>query len=212
MSIADQRRQYGQQSLNETEVAPDPIAQFLIWLNEAEKAQLIDATAMTLVTATRDGRPSARVMLLKDVGEQGFAFYSNYGSRKGLELAENPQASLVFYWYPFSRQVRIEGNVEKLSRQQSQTYFDSRPRESQISALASRQSRVIESRQVLETESQRLRDKYANQQVPLPDDWGGYVLKPRVIEFWQGRDNRMHDRMCYTLQPNSQWHIKRLAP
>lgn len=212
MSIADQRRQYGQQSFKETEVDRDPIAQFRIWLNEAEKAQLIDATSMTVVTATRDGRPSARVMLLKGVGEQGFVFYSNYGSRKGLELAENPQASLVFYWYPLSRQVRIEGTVEKLSRQQSQTYFDSRPRESQISALASRQSRVIESRQVLETESQRLRDKYAGQQVPLPDDWGGYVLKPRVIEFWQGRDNRMHDRLCYTLQSDSQWHIKRLAP
>ena len=212
MSIADQRREYGQEGFDEREADRHPITQFRAWLDEAEKAELIDATSMTLVTATRDGRPSGRVILLKRADEQGFVFYTNYDSRKGRELADNPQASLVFYWCPFSRQVRVEGTVEKLPHQQGQAYFHSRPRESQISALASPQSRVMESRQALETEAQRLRDKYAGQQVPLPDDWGGYVLKPQVIEFWQGRDNRMHDRLRYTLLSDGQWRIERLAP
>jgi pyridoxamine 5'-phosphate oxidase len=210
--IASLRRNYAHQSLSETDVLHDPISQFAVWFEEALNSQLLEPNAMTLATATMEGRPSARTVLLKGFDKQGFVFYTNYESRKGRELAENPQAALLFTWLELERQIRIEGKVEKVTREASLVYFQSRPKGSQIGAWASPQSRVVEDRTVLEKRAAELKSEYDHVgALPLPPFWGGYWLKPDLIEFWQGRESRLHDRICYT-RVGEEWKIERLAP
>lgn len=211
IAIADLRLNYTRQQLNESEVDPDPIRQFQIWFEQAVSAQLLEPNAMTLATASREGVPSARIVLLKGVDPRGFVFYTNYESRKGRELADNPRAALVFLWNVLERQVRIEGTVERVSDQETNAYFHSRPLESQLGAWASNQSQVIPGRPVLEQRFQAFKQKYQNQEVPRPPQWGGYRVVPHLIEFWQGRPNRLHDRLCYRLE-GTRWVIERLAP
>lgn len=197
--------------LLETDVDADPIAQFQRWLADAVAIGMIEPAAMTLATVDADGRPSARVLLLKGLDARGFAFYTHYDSRKAQALAANPCAALTFWWDRLERSVRIEGRVEKQTREQSEAYFRSRPQGSQIGALTSRQSRVIASRAALDARYAENEQKYGNSLVPLPDDWGGYWLKPDAIEFWQGRDNRVHDRLVYRLR-DGVWQLERLEP
>jgi pyridoxamine 5'-phosphate oxidase len=199
-------------TLRRKDLDPNPFAQFGKWFAQAEAAELKLPNAMTLATATPDGMPSARVVLLKGFDEQGFVFFTNYESQKGRELAENPNAALVFYWVKLDRQVRISGRVTKTSREESADYFRTRPLDSQLGAWASQQSRVIGSREDLETEMQQLLEKYADGNVPLPPYWGGYRLAPDRIEFWQNRTGRLHDRFCYIRQNDNHWLIERLSP
>jgi pyridoxamine 5'-phosphate oxidase len=205
------RREYSREALAEADVDTDPVVQFGRWFEQAEQAGLLEPTAMTLATATPDGRPSARMVLLRGFDERGFCFYSNYESRKGVELAANPRAALVFWWGELERQVRIEGPVAPTSRAESEAYFHSRPPGSQLSAAASPQSRVIQDRAVLERRVAELAADSADGQVPLPDFWGGYRLTHEVVEFWQGRPNRLHDRLRYR-RAGDGWKIERLAP
>jgi pyridoxamine 5'-phosphate oxidase len=211
LSIADLRRSYTRERLDETDVNPDPIQQFQLWFDQAVAAQLPEPNAMTLATASQEGIPSARIVLLKGVDQRGFAFYTNYESRKGKELAENPQAALVFLWTVLERQVRIEGTVEKVSDQESEAYFQSRPLESRLGAWTSDQSCTIPDRGVLEQRFQELQTKYQDQEIPRPLFWGGYRVIPKMVEFWQGRPSRLHDRLRYRLD-NGNWIIERLAP
>jgi pyridoxamine 5'-phosphate oxidase len=211
-SLADLRRDYTLRGLSETQVDSDPFKQFQAWFSDALGANLIEPNAMTLATATKDGKPSARTVLLKGFDERGFVFYTNYESRKGQELAENPWAALVFLWAELERQVRIEGRVEKCSALESDTYFRSRPLGSRLSATLSQQSQVISSREVLEHRLQELLVENANQEVSRPPYWGGYRLSPMSIEFWQGRPNRLHDRLRYRLLNDGSWLIERLSP
>jgi pyridoxamine 5'-phosphate oxidase len=197
--------------LLETSACTDPFAQFGDWFDEALTADLTEPTAMALATADAQGQPSLRMVLLKGYDRSGFVFYSNYRSRKGEELAVNPRAALLWWWDHLYRQVRVEGRVEPLSRTESESYFHSRPRGSQLSALASPQSRVIADRAQLEAEVERLTRRYAGQPVPLPEDWGGYRLHPQVFEFWQGRPDRLHDRLRYWRE-GDRWGIERLGP
>jgi pyridoxamine 5'-phosphate oxidase len=190
----------------------DPIKQFERWLDDAVGAKIPQAESMTLATATKKGVPSARMVLLKHVDAKGFVFYTNYKSQKGKELAENPRASLVFYWEELHRQVRIEGTVSKVSSQESDAYFQTRPRESQISAHASAQSEVIWSRDELDRRFEELQKKFEGQTIPRPPHWGGYRLKPTRIEFWQSGYARLNDRILYELQKDGSWRMKRLAP
>lgn len=207
------RRNYALESLSESDVLPDPFAQFARWFDEAIQSQVIEPNAMTLATATPDGRPSARIVLLKGYDHLGFVFYTNYESHKGAELAANPQAALLFAWLDLERQIRIEGRVEKVAPEASLAYFQSRPKGSQIGAWASPQSRVVADRSVLEQASERLQAEYADQAVlPLPPFWGGYRVRPERIEFWQGRESRLHDRICYQKLEGGVWEISRLAP
>lgn len=210
-SIADLRQNYTLQALNEADVDPDPIRQFQRWLDQAIAAELPEPNAMTLATATRDGIPSARIVLLKGLDARGFAFYTNYESRKGRELADNPQAALVFLWTVLERQVRIEGQVEKVTAAETDAYFQSRPLASRLGAWASEQSRVIRDREVLEQRFAELKATYADETVPRPPHWGGYRVIPHQIEFWQGRTSRLHDRLRYRLEQGS-WLLERLAP
>ncbi len=212
MDTSNLRKEYISDSLNEQDLDPDPFKQFSKWFQQALEAQLLLPDAMTLATATREGKPSARIVLLRGFDERGFVFYTNYESQKGRELAENPYAALVFYWAELERQVRITGQVQKVTREESENYFRSRPLESRLSAWASRQSRVIPSREVLESKVEQLRAEFPNGNIPLPPDWGGFRLVPQTIEFWQGRPNRLHDRFRYTRQPDNSWLIERLAP
>jgi pyridoxamine 5'-phosphate oxidase len=205
------RIDYGRAALNETDALPDPIDQFARWFTEAEAGAIPEPNAMTLATADASGLPSARVVLLKEFGKQGFIFYTNYASRKGADLAANPHAALCFYWQPLERQVRIEGGVEKVSRAESEAYFHSRPREAQIGAWASHQSRVIPSRDTIEHRDAELAARFGAGPVPLPDFWGGYRVVPRSIEFWQGRPSRLHDRLVYTCGAGA-WTLQRLSP
>ena len=198
--------------LDERDVDANPIRQFQIWFDEAVGRGLPLAEAMTLCTATTDGRPSARMVLLKGVAESGFVFYTNYRSRKARELDANPFAALVFYWEPLERQVRVEGRVTRISADESDKYFQTRPRESQFGAIASPQSEVIESREVLEQEFQELEEKYSDRTIERPAHWGGYRLVPERIEFWKGRPGRLHDRLLYELQADGSWNRSRLAP
>jgi pyridoxamine 5'-phosphate oxidase len=205
------RSEYTRAALAEADVDADPVAQFGRWFEQAEQAGLLEPTAMTLATATPDGRPSARMVLLRGFDQRGFVFYSNYDSRKGAELAANPLAALVLWWGELERQVRVEGRVERTSRAESEAYFHSRPPGSQLSAAASPQSRVIEGRAVLEQRVARLAARHPDGQVPLPPFWGGFRVVPEVVEFWQGRPNRLHDRLRYT-RAGPGWRIERLAP
>ncbi len=204
-------RRSGNRSLSEKNISADPFDQFNTWFHAVIDARVSQPHAMTLATASIDGKPSARMVLLKGVDGGGFSFYSNYGSTKGKQLAENPRAALLFYWPKLERQVRIEGTVEKLTREESQEYFDSRPRNSRIGAWASRQSEVIESRHFLNAQFQKYKQQFRNMGVPLPGNWGGYRLVPNRIEFWQNRPNRLHDRISYVRHGNS-WNISRLSP
>jgi pyridoxamine 5'-phosphate oxidase len=198
--------------LEEGSVDRDPIAQFRRWLDDAMTAGIHLAEAMTLATSTKAGKPSGRMVLLKQVNEQGFVFFTNYNSAKARDLDANPFASLVFYWPQFERQVRIEGTVTRISASESDEYFQSRPRDSQIGALASPQSEVIESREVLEQNFRELDERYRDRLIQRPANWGGYRLRPDRIEFWKGRSGRLHDRILYERQPDGAWTILRLAP
>ncbi|MER3493068.1 MAG: pyridoxamine 5'-phosphate oxidase [Mastigocladus sp. ERB_26_2] len=211
-NLADLRKDYTLQDLNETDVAPNPFIQFQKWFDEALTAQLLEPNAMTVATATTDGKPSARMVLLKDFDERGFVFFTNYNSHKGQELAENPQAALVFWWAELERQVRICGRVEKVSENDSDRYFQSRPFNSRLGAWASNQSEVIESRIILEQRLQELKAKYKNQDIPRPPHWGGLRVIPIEIEFWQGRSSRLHDRILYSRLDDGDWKIQRLSP
>ncbi|MFD2515724.1 pyridoxamine 5'-phosphate oxidase [Pontibacter locisalis] len=211
-NIADIRKNYSRQALTEDSVLQDPIQQFQVWLQEAITAEAEEPTAFVLSTASKEGQPSARVVLLKDVANGGFTFFTNYDSRKGRELAQNPLASITFFWASLERQVRIDGSVEKIPPQLSEAYFHSRPKGSQIGAWASPQSQEIESRKVLEESDSYYISKFADAElVPRPEHWGGYKLIPAKIEFWQGRPNRLHDRIVYE-RADDAWKLKRLAP
>jgi pyridoxamine 5'-phosphate oxidase len=200
--------------LRRTDLDANPIVQFQKWFTQAETAPAknqLDVNAATLATADKNGIPSARVILLRGLDEHGFVFFTNYGSRKGRELAENPNAALVFYWQELERQVCIAGPVGKISRAESENYFKSRPRGSQLAAWASNQSEIIPGRAALEIKWRELEKKFPNEVAP-PPNWGGFVLKPERIEFWQGRPSRLHDRFSYARQPDNSWKLERLAP
>ena len=206
------RREYTDAGLNKQDLNPNPFKQFEQWFQEAIDAKIDLPDATTLATATSDGIPSARIVLLRGHDERGFIFYTDYESQKGKELAENPNAALVFYWRELDRQVRITGQVSKVSRENSNNYFQSRPVASRLAALASRQSEVIPGRQVLEERFNQLAKQYQDKEIPLPSDWGGYRLSPNMIEFWSGRPSRLHDRLRYTRQPDNEWRIERISP
>lgn len=211
INFSELRKEYQQQTLHEAEVAANPITQFQKWFEQAVAAQLAHPEAMTLATATREGKPSARIVLLKSVDERGFSFFTNYESRKSHELAQNAHASLVFWWNELERQVRIEGRVERVSAQESDDYFRTRPRGSQIGAWASAQSETLPNREALEKNARDFEEKFGEAEIPRPPHWGGFRLTPHAIEFWQGRLNRLHDRIRYRLR-NDDWLIERLAP
>ena len=211
MEIADLRQEYMRESLVEESVARDPFVQFDRWFNEAIKAEMPMLNAMTLATVASNGQPSARIVLLKGVDARGFVFYTNYASRKGAELASNPQAALLFHWTELEREVRIEGRVEKVSAQESDDYFASRPLGSRHAAIASPQSAVVPNRAALEARFAEA-DSMHGDSPPRPPHWGGYRVLPDAIEFWQGRPNRLHDRLLYTRTGGSTWKIERLAP
>ncbi|WP_022825016.1 pyridoxamine 5'-phosphate oxidase [Hymenobacter norwichensis] len=211
--LADLRKTYAQRTLSEADVLPGAIPQFRVWLDEALQAQLDEPTAMTVSTVSVEGQPSARVVLLKGLPDDaGFLFYTNYESRKGQELAARPLAALTFFWPGLERQVRVEGHIEKAPEALSNEYFQSRPRGSQIGAWASPQSQVIESREILEAREKELEADFADQSpLPRPAHWGGYILRPHRVEFWQGRPSRLHDRIVYELAGDN-WRLSRLAP
>jgi pyridoxamine 5'-phosphate oxidase len=210
MDLADLRRDYAYESLSERDVAADPIAQFEKWFTQAQGAGMAEPNAMTLATSTRDGHPSARVVLLKGVDAKGFVFFTDYRSRKGNELEANPRVSLCFWWGELQRQVRVTGTVARASREESEAYYRTRPHGSRIGAWASHQSAPLASREPLESEVKRLEQKYPGD-VPLPPHWGGYRVTPETIEFWQGRPSRLHDRIVYTRE-GTVWRIGRLSP
>ena len=235
MSIADIRRDYRLTGLRRADLDPDPMVQFRRWFDDATGARAaghvrkffvrlykslfllgnteqLDLNAMTLATVDRTGHPSARVVLLKGIDARGFVFYTNYNSRKGQELAGNPEAALVFYWADLERQVTVAGTVEQLPAAESDAYFKSRPRGSQIAAWASNQSQSVADRNTLEQNWQQFERRYAGPEVPRPPHWGGYVLAPRRVEFWQGRPNRLHDRFCYSRRQDGTWSLERLSP
>lgn len=211
-TIADIRKDYKLQSFSEKEALADPFAQFGKWWKEALDAGVDEANAMTLATASADGMPDARIVLLKGYDDRGFTFFTNYHSSKGQQLLENPRACLVFFWKELERQIRISGLVVPVSEQESDEYFNSRPEGSRIGAWASPQSEVIDDRAWLEQNEQKVREELADGKISRPAHWGGYRIRPTRIEFWQGRPNRLHDRILYSLQRNGSWKIERLAP
>jgi len=210
--IAAIRKSYSQKSLSEADAAANPVLQFSAWWKEAVSAAIDEVNAMTLATASADGVPSARIVLLKGFDETGFSFFTNYNSFKGQQLAENPKACLVFFWKELERQVRITGLIEKLDASVNDAYFNSRPVESRIGAIVSPQSQVIESREWLDQAYEKAVAKADKDDLMRPGHWGGYIVKPVMIEFWQGRPGRLHDRLQYTLLENGTWKIERLAP
>ncbi len=211
-NIADIRKDYKLQTLAENDVLKDPIGQFDKWWQEAVHAGIDEVNAMTLATASADGMPDARIVLLKGFDSKGFSFFTNYDSSKGHQLLENPRATLVFFWKELERQVRISGLVSLVSEKISDEYFNSRPEGSRLGAWASPQSEVIESREWLEENERKLKEEWNGNSVTRPPHWGGYLVKPVRMEFWQGRPSRLHDRILFNLQGNGQWKIQRLAP
>ncbi len=209
--IANLRRTWSLKELDESKVSKSPFEQFSVWMKEAIDAQILDPNAMTVATADTNGVPSARIVLLKSIDEKGLVFFTNYESRKGKDLTENPKASVVFFWKELERQLRVTGEVEKISKKESEEYFKTRPYESQIGALASKQSSEILDRKSLEEKFEAIKSKYPENKVPLPDFWGGFRIIPNRFEFWQGRPNRLHDRIAY-LKEKDKWRIVRLAP
>lgn len=213
LNLADLRENYTLKTLDITDVLPDAIQQFQIWMHEALESKVAEPNAMTLATVNSEGKPAARVVLLKGIEDGAMVFYTNYDSHKGRELEANPNAALVFLWLELQRQVRVEGRVERVSRETSEAYFQSRPKASQIGAWVSSQSSTIANRAVLEDAQKAIEIQYADQDVlPLPPNWGGYKLTISSMEFWQGRRSRLHDRLLYTLQTDGTWIIERLAP
>jgi pyridoxamine 5'-phosphate oxidase len=211
-AIADIRKDYMLQALLEADVDDNPFSQFSRWWDEAVTSAITEVNAMTLATASKDGAPSARIVLLKGFSENGFVFFSNYESHKGKELNENPKAALVFFWKELERQIRIEGNVERITSEESDLYYNSRPVGSRIGAWASPQSQPVTSREVLENSFTTFSEKFKDDLIERPPQWGGYNLKPNKLEFWQGRASRLHDRIEYVLQKDNQWKFHRLAP
>jgi pyridoxamine 5'-phosphate oxidase len=211
MSLADLRREYRSHQLTEDTAAADPVIQFRLWFDEALRAEALEVNAMTLATVSPDGEPSARTVLLKDVGERGFVFYTNYESAKARDLEHDSRACLLFFWAELERQVRVTGRVTRVTREETAEYFQTRPRESQIGAWVSPHSRVIPHRRLLEENFESLTAQYEGDTVPVPPFWGGYRVVPLKIEFWQGRPSRLHDRLLYT-RHESGWNRVRLAP
>lgn len=211
MSLADIRRDYARHALDEKDVDPDPIRQFERWFGDALAVDALEANAATLATATPDGHPSARIVLLKGCDPRGFAFYTNYESRKGRDLAANPRAAMLFFWRELERQVAIEGPVERVSAEESEAYFQIRPEASRIGAWASRQSQVVPNREFLEERFREFDAKFAGSPVPRPGYWGGFRILPEAVEFWQGRPSRLHDRLRYRKEGDA-WTIERLSP
>lgn len=212
VSIADIRKNYSQKDLSEKHANTNPIQQFSKWWDEAVSCEIDEVNAMTLATASSDGVPAARIVLLKDFNETGFVFFTNYESYKAQQLAENPKACLVFFWKELERQVRITGLIEKIDVTASDIYFHSRPQGSQLGAIVSPQSQVIENREWLDQQYAELEKELEGKKMQRPAHWGGYIVKPVIIEFWQGRSSRLHDRLQYTLNDNGSWKIERLAP
>ncbi len=209
--ISKLRRDYLLTELNETNVKKDPFDQLNVWMEETIKSNLIDPSAMILATANKNAEPSVRVVLLKGIDAEGLIFFTNYESRKGKDISENPQASLLFFWKELERQIRISGKVKEVSKKESEDYFHSRPYESQLAALASKQSSIISDRQYLEGKFEELKKEFNGKEIPLPSFWGGFKLIPESFEFWQGRENRLHDRISY-MKGKRDWKIVRLAP
>ncbi len=212
MSIADIRKEYAMHALSEADVQANPLQQFSIWWNEALQAEIEEVNAVTLATASVDGLPTARTVLLKGFDERGFVFYTNYNSQKAAQLEENPRATLLFFWKELERQVRIIGLVEKTSTEESDVYYHSRPEGSRLGAWASPQSSTIESREWLEKKVAEMEKAFTSGNLNRPPHWGGYRVKPVIVEFWQGRPSRLHDRIQYSIQTGGNWNIERLAP
>ena len=213
ISIADIRRDYMLQSFDEADAATLPFTQFTAWWDEAIKASIDEVNAMTLATLSNEGKPAARIVLLKGYTEEGFVFFTNYNSNKGQEMANNHHVSLLFFWKELERQVRIEGVVQKISAEESDAYFLSRPAGSRIGAWVSPQSQVIPNRTFLEENFKQVSEKYSNEAfIPRPAHWGGYIVRPEAMEFWQGRSSRLHDRLKYTIHQAGNWKRERLAP
>ncbi|MDQ2720402.1 MAG: pyridoxamine 5'-phosphate oxidase [Bacteroidota bacterium] len=211
-SIADIRKVYQLKSLLEKDVDANPIKQFENWWQQAIESRIEEPNAMTLSTSTTSGKPSARIVLLKEIKEDGFVFFTNYQSRKGNEIKENPFVALLFFWKEMERQIRIEGKIKKISDEESDKYFFKRPVESQIGAWSSPQSKVIENRELLQENVEKYNFQFREKPIPRPDFWGGYIVEPDRIEFWQGRPGRLHDRLLYTITRNGLWKTARLAP
>ncbi len=210
--LASIRHEYSKQNLNKSSVKESPFDQFELWFEEANKSAAIEVNAMNLATVNEQGLPSSRIVLLKGLTKTGFVFYTNYQSKKGKEMESNPGVALNFFWPELERQVRIQGTVEKISKEESEKYFQSRPKNSQIGAWSSPQSAVIANRDILEKREKELQERFKEDQVlPKPEQWGGYEVKPFAIEFWQGRNSRLHDRILYTIN-GDKWEINRLAP
>ena len=210
--IADLRESYQTAGLDEKTIDKNPFDLFESWFNNAVKQNILEPNAMTLATANKNGNPSARIVLLKSFDKNGFVFFTNYHSIKGNQLEKNPNSALVFWWGSLARQIRIEGTVDKISKKESDAYFNSRPRGNQIGAIVSDQSKIIPSYSYLENQFDKISEKYKDRKVKRPDYWGGYRVKPTIIEFWQGRENRLHDRLRFTKGKSDNWKLERLSP
>jgi pyridoxamine 5'-phosphate oxidase len=211
-TLENLRKEYISEKLSEKDVTKDPIKQFGLWLKEAMDAGVYEPNAMTLATTSIDRKPSARIVLLKGYEERGFMFYTNYLSAKGKEMAKNPVVALVFHWAELGRQVRIEGTVEKLTKEESERYFQSRPKKSQLGAIVSPQSQIIDGMEEIQKKWEEAEARYDGKTIPKPAFWGGYLVKPQIIEFWQGRQSRLHDRIVFKKADKKSWKIIRLAP